>query len=132
MTVVDSSVWIDFLRGTDSPQRRELHRMIADCEDLAITGIILTEVLQGISDERAFGATERLLREFPVLTPSASRTFVHAARIYRRCRRQGRTVRKTADCIIAAICIENGSSLLHRDSDFDLLEACTPLRCHQV
>jgi predicted nucleic acid-binding protein len=51
-----------------------------------------------------------------------------AAEIYRTCRKKGKTVRKTVDCIIAAICIENDLTLLHKDSDFDLIEACTGLK----
>ncbi len=55
-----------------------------------------------------------------------------AARIYRDCRKKGETVRKTIDCIIAAICIENDLLLFHKDSDFDVIEIHTTLKVLRV
>jgi predicted nucleic acid-binding protein len=131
MILVDTSVWVDFFRGVNSPQRRALHRLIENKEDISITGIILAEILQGIRDERNFVAIKSHLLEFPIFTPAGIETHVAAARLYRDCRKKGRTVRKTADCIIAAICLENDLALLHKDADFDSLEACARLRCHR-
>ncbi len=51
-------------------------------------------------------------------------TFIHASDIYRECRKKGITIRKTIDCLIAAVAIENGLSLLHKDSDFDNISKC--------
>jgi predicted nucleic acid-binding protein len=64
--------------------------------------------------------------------PKGIETYIHAARIYRDCRKKGKTVRRTIDCIIAAICIENDLTLLHKDSDFDLIQACTGLQVIQA
>jgi hypothetical protein len=128
VTLVDTSVWVDFLRGTDSPERRALHRLIEGEEDVAVTEIILTEILQGIKDDRDFRATRDYLLEFPIYRPRGTETYLEAARIYRGCRKRGKTVRKTVDCIIAAICIENGLVILHKDADFDALGACTGLK----
>ena len=54
MILVDTSVWVDFLRGVDSPQRRRLHGLIESGEDISITGIVLTEILQGIGNARKY------------------------------------------------------------------------------
>jgi len=132
MILVDTSVWIDFLNGADSAHRHLLHRLIEDEEDIAITGIILTEVLQGIQDERDVRRTQQSLLAFPIYPSSGIPTYLQAARIYRSCRKKGETVRKTVDCIIAAICLENNLTLLHRDRDFDRIAACTGLRCQAV
>jgi predicted nucleic acid-binding protein len=132
MILVDTSVWIDFLRGVDSPQRQTLHRLIEDDEDVAITEIILTEILQGIKNDKDFQMTREYLLEFPIHTPKGIETYLKAAEIYRDCRKKGKTVRKTIDCIIAAICIENSLPLLHKDSDFGLIEACTGLKVLRV
>ena len=48
-------------------------------------------------------------------------TYIHASDIYRECRKKGVTVRKTIDCLIAAVAIENGLSLLHKDNYFSWL-----------
>jgi len=132
MILVDTSVWIDFLRGENSPQRWILHRLIEDEEELSITEIILTEILQGIKNDRDFQTTKDYLLEFPIWRPKGIETYIRAAQFYRDCRKKGKTVRKTVDCIIATICMENDLTLLHKDSDFDLIEACTGLKCYKV
>jgi predicted nucleic acid-binding protein len=132
MILVDTSVWVDFLNAVDSPHSRALGRLIEDEHDVAITEIILTEVLQGIRDDRAFRMMKTYLLDFPIYGPKGVETYLRAAQIYRDCRRQGRIVRKTVDCIIAAICIEHGLTLLHKDSDFDLIQECVGLRCLAV
>ena len=132
MILVDTSVWIDFLRGVNSPQRRTLHKLIEDEEDISITEIILTEILQGIKEDKDFKTTKDYLLEFPIHRPKGVETYLKAAEIYRDCRKKGKTVRKTVDCIIAAICIENSLTLLHKDSDFDLIAECSGLRCYKA
>lgn len=128
MILIDTSVWIDFLKGEKSAQREALHRLIEADEDIAITEIIVTEILQGIKSDKDFKTVKEYLLEFPVYSPKGMETYLEAARIYRECRKRGKTVRKTIDCIIAAICIENKLTLLHKDSDFDFIAACTGLK----
>ncbi len=132
MILVDTSVWVDFLKGAKSTQRKVLHRLIEDEEDISITEIILTEILQGIKEDKDFQTVKEYLLEFPLYRPEGTETFLQAAQIYRDCRKKGKTVRKTVDCIIAAICMENDLPLLHKDSDFDFIEACTGLKCYKV
>ncbi len=132
MILVDTSVWIDFLRGVNSAHRRALHRLIEEEHDLAITEIILTEVLQGIQDDRAFRMMKEYLLEFAIYRPKGVQTYLQAAQIHRDCRKRGKTVRKTVDCIIAAICLENDLTLLHKDRDFDLIQECAGLKCCAV
>ncbi len=128
MILVDTSVWADFLTGKDTPQRRILHRLIEKEEDICITEVILTEILQGIKDDTNFAATKKYLLEFPIIRSKGIETYLEAADIYRMCRKKGRTVRKTVDCIIAAIAKENKLALLHNDSDFEIMKDCTGLR----
>ena len=132
MILVDTSVWVDFLRGEDSPHRRTLHRLIEDEEDIAITGIILTEILQGIKNDRDFQTTKDYLLEYPIYGSKGIETYIKAAQLYRDCRKKGKTVRKTVDCIIATICMENDLILLHKDGDFDLIGSCTTLRVYKM
>ena len=132
MILVDTSVWIDFLRGVNSRERSVLHRLIEEEKDISITEIVLTEILQGIKEDKDFKTVKDYLLEFPVHRPKGVETYLKAAEIYRDCRKKGKTVRSTVDCIIAAICIENGLTLLHKDSDFELIGLCTELRVFKV
>ena len=131
MIVVDTSVWIDFFRGKNSIQRHTLHKLIAEEEDIALTEIILTEILQGIKEDKDYKKIKTYLLEFPVHRPMGLETYLKAAQLFRKCRQKDKTVRNTVDCIISAICIENNQILLHNDSDFDLIESCTGLKCYK-
>jgi predicted nucleic acid-binding protein len=128
MILVDTSVWIDFLNGVNSEERHALHGLIEAEEAISITEIILTEILQGIRDDGYFNRVKDALLEFPIHQPKGPETYLKAAGIYRDCRKKGKTVRKTTDCIIAAICIEKSLTLLHKDTDFDRIETCANLR----
>ncbi len=132
MILVDTSVWIDFLRGKDSEHRYLLRRLIEKEEDICLTEIILTEILQGIKDDALHETTKEYLLEFPVIKPKGTETYIKAAEIFRKCRKQGMTVRKTIDCIIAAIAQENNLTLLHNDSDFEVIKNCSGLRTVEV
>ncbi|MDH4226251.1 MAG: PIN domain nuclease [Deltaproteobacteria bacterium] len=128
MILVDASVWIDFLNGANSRERRILHRLIEEENDISLAEIIVVEVLQGIKDDDSFKKVKDYLLEFPIWKPSGIETYLKAAEIYRICRKNGKTVRKTVDCVIAAICLENDLTLLHKDSDFERISACTGLK----
>jgi hypothetical protein len=128
MILVDTSVWIDFLAGKETPHRHILHQLIEKEEDICITEIILTEILQGIKDDKVYETIKSYLLEFPVIKPKGIDTYIIAAEIYRRCRKEGKTVRKTVDCIIAAIVQENGLTLFHNDNDFVIIEKCIGLK----
>ncbi len=128
MIVVDTSVWVDVLNERDTAQARRCIELLEDGAPLALTDVILTELLQGFRSEREAARVERYLRLFPILRLETLEDFALAARLYRRARRAGVTVRKTLDCLIAAPCVRDGVPILHADEDFDRLASCTPLR----
>ena len=128
MIVVDTSVWIDVLNDTPAPQAQRCVQLIESGEPIALTDVIMTEVLQGLRSDREAALVERHLRAFPVLRLEELDDFVLAAKLYRAARRAGVTIRKTLDCLIAAPCVRTGAPLLHADGDFDRLATCTPLR----
>ena len=121
MIVVDSSVWIDHLRGTTTPQVTKLHDLIGN-EPLIVGDVILCEVLLGVPSEREARAVERALRRFDLVPMLGIEQAVRAAALYRVLRGKGVTVRRTIDLIIGAWCIAHGAKLLHSDKDFALLE----------
>jgi predicted nucleic acid-binding protein len=126
--VVDTSVWIDVLGGRRTRQALRCVELIQGGDPVALTDVILTEVLQGLSSEDEAELVERHLRAFPVLRLEGLDDFVLAASLYRTARDEGVTIRKTLDCLIAAPCVRTGAPLLHADADFDRLALCTPLR----
>ena len=128
MILVDTSVWIDFLQGADTSQRRILHGLIENEEDICLTGIILTEILQGLRVNKEHNEVRGYLLEFPVYNPKGTATYIAAAAIYRNCARHGKSVRKTVDCLIAAVAMENDFILLHNDRDFESIASCNDLK----
>lgn len=131
MILVDTSVWIGFFNGVDSPVVRSLEELIDGEEDLFISEYILAEVLQGFKKDRNFELARRYLLNFPISLLKGFDSYIKAAQIYRTCRKKGVTVRKTADCIIAQTAIENDLFLLHDDSDFDRIASVCALRIYQ-
>ncbi len=132
MILADTSVWIDFLTGSDTPYRRMLHTFIENEEEICITEIILTEILQGIKDDITYETTKSYLLEFPIIKPKGRETYISAAEIYRKCRKKGKTIRKTIDCIIAAIAQENNLTILHNDNDFEIIKKCIEIKTIEV
>jgi len=120
MTLVDTTVWIDVFAGRNSAQVAILESLIQEREDICLCGVILTEVLQGIRNDKEYKRTESALSDL-ILFPMVYETFLLAANIYRNLRGQGITIRNSVDCMIAAVCMENNAHLLHNDRDFDLI-----------
>ena len=118
MILVDSSVWIDYFRGTATPQTDNLDALLGN-EPIATGDLILTEVLQGFVSDRDFNQARRLMTSLVIVELAGESIAIQAAKNFRVLRSLGVTVRKTIDTIIATCCIENGLSLLYSDRDFD-------------
>jgi predicted nucleic acid-binding protein len=116
--MVDSSVWIDYLRGTTTSQTETLDRLLGH-RPLAVGDLILTEVLQGFADERDFNEARKMLNSLIVVEVGGLKIALQAAKNFRALRNLGISVRKTIDTVIATRCIESGYELLHDDRDFD-------------
>ena len=118
MILIDTSAWVEFLRGTGSP--------ICDRVDALLDGEIATcdairmEVLAGARDEHHLGRLRRLLARTAVL-PTTPADYDEAAALFRRCRREGYTLRRLIDCLIASVAIRAAVPILHNDGDFDVL-----------
>jgi predicted nucleic acid-binding protein len=118
LILVDSSVWIDYFKGTITAQTELLDRLLGR-EPLAIGDLMLTEVLQGFADERAFNEARKMLTSLIVVDLCGLKIAIQAAKNFGALRKHGVTVRKTIDTVIATRCIESGYVLLHNDRDFD-------------
>jgi predicted nucleic acid-binding protein len=124
--LVDTTVWIDFFRGIESEKVTVLEKCIRNREDLCCCGFVLTEVLQGIRDDKELAAVKRLFEGLIYLEDDRS-TFELAAGIYRELRQKGRTIRNYIDCLIAAIVIQNRVAFLENDRDYQHIDQHYPL-----
>ena len=120
--MVDTSVWIDFFNGNITDQSVKLERLIQNRENICICGVILCEILQGIRADTQYEITNSYLKAL-VFLPMHYSTFVKSADIFRALRKEGITIRKPIDCMIAAVAVEQDVPLLHSDRDFDHIEA---------
>ena len=127
MVIVDTTVWIDYLRGTENPETAWLDRELAR-QRLGLTDLILCEILQGIRGGVRFAEVRDELLAFQVFETGSKSLAIAAALNYRALREQGHTVRRTIDCLIATFCLQAGHELLHRDRDFDAFERALGLR----
>ena len=117
MIVVDSSVWIDFFNGVSTPEVERLDGWLG-VTPLAIGDLILVEVMQGFRSERDVATARQLLRSLALLPMLGGSNAWKAAENCRTLRRQGISLRKTIDGIIATACIEANLPLLFSDRNF--------------
>jgi hypothetical protein len=121
MVIVDTTVWIDYLRGVENPETAWLDRQLPR-QRLGLTDFILCEVLQGIGDPTSFKRVRNQLLKLHLFETGGVDLAIAAALNFQILRRRGFTVRKTIDCLIATFCLQTGHQLLHRDRDFDVFE----------
>jgi predicted nucleic acid-binding protein len=124
--VVDTSAWVELLRATESDVDLKLRSLIEQRASIAVTEIVVAEVLAGVS-RQAVGAMRDRLLAFRVLRLRGLSDFEAAAGLYRACRDAGETIRHLSDCLVAVPVIEAGARLLHADRDFERLARHTPL-----
>ena len=121
MVIIDTTVWIDYLRGIVSKEtawfESELKR-----QRFGLTDLILCEILQGVPDENTARRVLRELSLFEIYNTGGEDMAVAAARNFRLLRQRGRTVRRTIDGLIATFCLRQGFSLLHCDRDYNHFE----------
>ena len=124
MILVDTSAWIEFLRDTASPTCARVDALLS--AEVATCHPIRTEVLAGARDERHLQSLRGLLARATLL-PTEPVDYEEAAALFRACRRNGETVRKLIDCLIAAVAIRHEVPLLHADNDFEAIARSTKL-----
>ena len=134
MYLVDTSVWVDYLRGNPTPQVGALRGLLAGEEIVGVAPIILQEVLQGADSIERFETWRKYFADlFCYIPKDPVESHIAAARLYHECRRAGKTPRSSNDCLIAQIAIENHVVLLHSDRDFDAMAtAISGLRLYPI
>lgn len=119
MILVDTSVWIDWLRKGKRPATVRLDRLIDD-DDIVLAPVVLQELLQGARGSEQLATLRTRFETLPMLMPTRN-TFAEAGALYARCRWAGITPRSPHDCLIAKTDIEHDVRLLHNDRDFELI-----------
>ena len=127
MVIVDTTVWVDYLRVTQTPQTEWLGQEI-DGQRLGLTDLNLCEVLQGVRDEREAVKVRRQLLKFEVWGTGGVELATAAVRNYRTLQSRGIAIRRTIDCLIATYYLTHDHALLHSDRDFVPLEQLLGLR----
>jgi predicted nucleic acid-binding protein len=127
MPLIDTSAWVEYLRGTGSQTNFKVREIIGF--DAQICDPVRMELLAGARDEQHVAQLEKFLARTTVIK-TESIDYDNAAAIYRACRRLGLTIRTHIDCLIAAIAIRTDTDLLHNDSDFDAIAQVTKLKIY--
>jgi predicted nucleic acid-binding protein len=127
MVIVDTTVWIDFFAGILNRETTWLRRA-SGLASLALTDLILCEVLQGVRSDSEFVRIHTRLQNLDIFDSGGSSLALAAAKNYRALRSRGYTTRTTIDLLIATFCIEFDHELLHHDRDFDPFERHLGLR----
>ena len=118
MVLVDTSVWIDYFRGRNSPQTNKLDELIDD-ERIATGDLIIAELMQGFRTKGQIVAARNIISRLEYFDLVGKDIAFKAAENYRLLRKEGITIRKTIDIVIGTFCIENNFKLLHADRDFE-------------
>ena len=127
--IFDTSVWIDFFKNTGSKQAILLEEYVKHTsENVLLTPTIIQEILQGVRTEKEFIQKQRVLQSYNLLKPDWEITSITAAKLYFDLRKKGVTIRKSTDCLIAQVAIQNDVLLVHIDSDFELIAQNSSLR----
>lgn len=118
MILADTSAWIEYLRGTGSPAHLRLRELTTTGAPVAVTDVVVMEVLSGARTDDEWVQLSRLLTGCTYVPVDAPEDYTSAALLHRRCRAGGETVRRLTDCLIAAVALRTGLPVLHADRDF--------------
>ncbi|HEY6566778.1 MAG TPA: PIN domain nuclease [Actinomycetota bacterium] len=128
MILVDTSAWIDLIRRKESRAAGRLRELLRTDAPVAVTEPVVMELLSGCRTGRELAATRRRLLALGFLRVGGLDTWERASAVGRACRSAGEPVRNGFDCLIAAVAIRDGATLLHHDRDFEVIARHTELQ----
>jgi len=132
MILVDTSVLIDFFRGSANKSVHDFKEIIRHQTPFGISSVIYQEVLQGVKSKKEFDALNEYLSTQHFFNPRDQLTsYADAAMIFYKCRRSGITIHSTIDCLIAQTALEHKLLLLHNDKDFTAMAPVIGLRLYE-
>jgi len=119
--LVDTSVWVDFLKGYVSPERKALSELLKGTHQICTCGVVVSEVFQGFRRTSELARLAELFLDLDFLDAQGIEIYFRSADLYRGLRQRGKTIRSTIDCLIAVLAEEHGCALLARDRDLDTI-----------
>lgn len=119
MVVVDTSVWVDYFKNKENSKSKLLEKILSSNKQIVLPGVIYVEILQGIKADKKLNEVKEILDDFIFFPMDNKKTYLKSIEIYRTCRKNGITIRKTIDCLISSVVLENNFEFLHNDKDFD-------------
>ncbi|SRR5690554_3650049 len=125
--LVDTSVWIDYLKGEIDHRTDYLYNHLSHDFPVLICPIILQELLQGIRTDVEYRRVKSILLSYTMLEIDPVGAAIGAANLYRSLQKKGITIRKSNDCLIAYFAITHSVPLLHNDKDYDLISTGSSL-----
>lgn len=126
MNLVDTSVWIEFLRGTPTRATAFLRANVGI--DAATTEPVLMELLAGARPGEHTERMERLLLSQRWYQVAPGLDYRGAVAVYHATRSTGHSPRSLTDCLIAAIALRKAATIVHRDADYEYIAAATGLK----
>lgn len=132
MIVADTSAWVELFRDTGDPAGTTLARLLDEDEDVALTEVIVMELLAGARARQPLRELRLRLLAFPILPLRGLADFEEAAFVYRACREAGETIRSLTDCLIAVASIREAAAILHKDADFDAIARHSDLEVYAL
>jgi predicted nucleic acid-binding protein len=117
--LIDTSVWSEALQrksNTLNSSQILLSRLINDENEIFLTGIILQEILSGITNHKLFNEIKVILTEFPYLDATKA-DYIYAAELRNISKSKGIST-GSFDFLIASIAIQNNLTLVTTDKDF--------------
>lgn len=128
MTLVDTSAWVEFLRGTGSDAHFAVRELLERDDVVHTTDVVVMELLAGARDDLHEVQLRRLLARCVHVPVEGLADYEAAADLYRTSRQGGETVRALTDCLIAVVALRAQIAVLHDDRDFDVLARHCGLR----
>ena len=128
LIVVDTSAWVEYLRGTGSPANTALKGALSREDELGVVDVVRMELLAGAGGDEQVVTVSRLLARGVALPTLSPGDHEYAASLYRAARRSGATVRSMIDCLVASVAVRLDAPVLARDRDFEVLRQVCPLR----
>jgi hypothetical protein len=119
MILVDTSVFIDYLKGQNNTATEKLDYIFETKIPYGINKFIYQEILQGSRNREEFTTLKEYFETIPFYNLQYGKeSYERASMINILCKEKGITIRSTIDLLIAETAIENNLYLLHNDNDF--------------
>ncbi len=123
--IVDTTVWIEFFRNEKSSISIHLQGLLRSGQ-VALTGMVLAEILQGVKGAREAATVRKSLEHLPFMETDRE-VWQMAGEMSASLRRRGRTI-PLSDILIASVALNKDCEVFTTDPHF---EGIPGLRLHK-